>query len=448
MTTITRLKIENFGGIRSLEIRPGQQTILAGENGAGKTAVLEAIRAALTNYRNRTVLVHDETNAGHLLFELSNGMRGSREITNEGRTAGRLSLSQDGESLRQPEKALQALVGPGFALNPVAFLALSEDEQREAILRVTEIDLPREEAIRLSGGELLDINYGAHPLMVLKAIEESLYLYRRDVNRDALHRRHAAKKLREAVDGEVDTDLLRGFNLESAIAKLTRTQDATRDLTAAHRRSGEIDAQIASLQDELIRKQGEIEKLQVLQVDPAPIRADIELFKTQQDDWRKLQQANDEDQAAETLETQSENLTALIQETRGKPADLLKDAKLPVEGLAITEAGKITIKGLPISDLSTGEKLAWVAVPIAIATLPPKDKGIQIVLIDGVEALDEANRKGMFAQLHAAGVQVLAAQVGEGELTVITDYINEDTFEAAAKKRREVVEVLDDEIPF
>lgn len=45
---ITRLKIKNFRSIRDLELELGETTVLIGQNNAGKTAVLEALRIVLT----------------------------------------------------------------------------------------------------------------------------------------------------------------------------------------------------------------------------------------------------------------------------------------------------------------------------------------------------------------------------------------------------------------
>ena len=45
---ITRLKIENFRSIRNLDIELGETTVLIGQNNAGKSAILDAVRIVLT----------------------------------------------------------------------------------------------------------------------------------------------------------------------------------------------------------------------------------------------------------------------------------------------------------------------------------------------------------------------------------------------------------------
>lgn len=50
---LRRLQIENFRGLKSLELELGDTTVLIGENNTGKTAVLDALRLALHEVRSR-----------------------------------------------------------------------------------------------------------------------------------------------------------------------------------------------------------------------------------------------------------------------------------------------------------------------------------------------------------------------------------------------------------
>ena len=45
---LTRIRIENFRSIRDLDIELGETTVFIGPNNAGKTAILDAVRIALT----------------------------------------------------------------------------------------------------------------------------------------------------------------------------------------------------------------------------------------------------------------------------------------------------------------------------------------------------------------------------------------------------------------
>jgi putative ATP-dependent endonuclease of OLD family len=57
---LTRVKIENFRSIKSLELDFDQQTVLIGENNAGKTTVLHALRFALDTVRGKKASAFDD----------------------------------------------------------------------------------------------------------------------------------------------------------------------------------------------------------------------------------------------------------------------------------------------------------------------------------------------------------------------------------------------------
>ena len=56
---ITSIQIENFRGIKKLEIELGEITVLIGENNSGKTAVLDALRLCLRDLGPRRRVVFD-----------------------------------------------------------------------------------------------------------------------------------------------------------------------------------------------------------------------------------------------------------------------------------------------------------------------------------------------------------------------------------------------------
>ena len=57
---LRRIEIENFRGITKLDLEIGDTTVLIGENNTGKTAVLDALKFALSSIRTRRGCVFDE----------------------------------------------------------------------------------------------------------------------------------------------------------------------------------------------------------------------------------------------------------------------------------------------------------------------------------------------------------------------------------------------------
>ena len=84
------------------------------------------------------------------------------------------------------------------------------------------------------------------------------------------------------------------------------------------------------------------------------------------------------------------------------PSEILKVATIPVKGLTVKD-GIPLINGLPVSNLSDGEKLD-LCVDITISK--PSQWGI--ILLDGVEKLDEISRNRLYNKCKEKGLQFIA----------------------------------------
>lgn len=115
----------------------------------------------------------------------------------------------------------------------------------------------------------------------------------------------------------------------------------------------------------------------------------------------------------ENLKKQSEELTEKIELARSLPGEILKDAVLPIENLTVKD-GIPLINGLPVSNLSEGEKLD-LCVDVAIS----KPNALQIILIDGAEKLSDENRTRLYNKCKEKGLQFIATRTtNENELEV------------------------------
>ena len=117
----------------------------------------------------------------------------------------------------------------------------------------------------------------------------------------------------------------------------------------------------------------------------------------------------------EILKEESNLLTARIEKARSLPGEILETAKIPIAGLTIKD-GVPLINGLPVSNLSDGEKLD-LCIDVAIQ----KPNGLQIILIDGVEKLSTPVREALYKKCKDKGLQFIATRTTDDEdLTVIT----------------------------
>ena len=115
----------------------------------------------------------------------------------------------------------------------------------------------------------------------------------------------------------------------------------------------------------------------------------------------------------DALEEKRDGLTEKIEKARTLPGEILSECEIPVEGLTVRD-GVPLINGLPISNLSEGEKLQ-----LCIDVTVKNPSGLGIVLIDGTEKLTEENRRKLFERCKEKGLQIIATRTTEDrELTI------------------------------
>lgn len=95
--------------------------------------------------------------------------------------------------------------------------------------------------------------------------------------------------------------------------------------------------------------------------------------------------------------------------------EILKAATIPVKGLTV-ENGKPLINGLPISNLSEGQKLD-LCVDVALS----KPNNLNLILLDGVEKLSDENRELLYNKCKEKGLQYIATRTTNSNELIITE---------------------------
>ena len=117
----------------------------------------------------------------------------------------------------------------------------------------------------------------------------------------------------------------------------------------------------------------------------------------------------------EKLNADSENLTNKIELARTLPGTILANCELPIKDLTI-ENGKPLVRGLPICNLSDGEKLQ-----LCIDVTCAKTGNLKIILLDGMEKLDSTSRQALYDSCKAKGLQFIATRVTDSDELLITE---------------------------
>ena len=467
---ITKLKIRNLFGIKEYEAG-GESVEISGTNGVGKSSVIDAIKYALTNKSDRKYIVRNGETEGEVLIETDSGLRINRKArTNQ---ADYKSVKNNGVEVGSPETFLKDIFTE-LQLNPVEFMSMTEKQQNAIILDMIEYDWDMNKIREWFGEIPAWVSYDQNILCVLNDIQSENGEYfkaRQDINREIRNKKafveeiaatipagYSLEKWENASAGEIyqKIERIRKENEEIQKAKSllderdskVRKFEADREINKAAlttefgNRKAQIDKDIVQLQEQIkaldTERAGLDERLadklaiieQEYKANVAKYDAEVESYKDYRDkevedvselvsqaeeiekmkshinEYRRMQ---DLQKNIEDLSGQSQTLTNRIEKARTLPGEILADCKIPIAGLTVKD-GTPLINGLPISNLSDGEKLD-LCIDVAIQN----PKGLQIILIDGVERLSTEWKNRLYAKCKEKGLQFIATRTTDDE---------------------------------
>lgn len=427
---ITAIEITDYKRVQKVAITPHADrsvVLIGGKNGQGKSSTLDALTAAFGGKRSQAAdPVRHGAGEAAIYVELDGGkLTIDRTIAPDGTTT--LEVRDPEGAVRSPQAMLDKLVGARF-LDPLAFLQLTAKEQRAQLMRAIE---------------------GADRIDGLNEKRARAFDRRTEIGRDLTKAEGELARLPEVEVG-VAIDVA-GLTAEAKkLADLQRAGDglgnmhtqAQREADGAKAQLDETRKQIARLEDQLalLRKVATDQAATVLdridEQDAAKAKVDAaaaawaELAPRREQLDVDLARAGDHNRAVFEAEAkmkrraeaaaevdrftaQREELTKVIAEIDRRKAEILGAAKLPINGLAVTDDG-IALAGVPFAQASGAERLR-VALALAIAASP----GLDDVWIRDGALLDDDSLALVVKQAAAAGKRVWIERVGDRDPGVI-----------------------------
>lgn len=470
----SKIRISNLFGISEMELG-GESVELTGKNGTGKSSVLDAIRYALTNDSQRDYIIRRGEKEGEILIEAGSALRVNRKKRTE--QADYKSVKQDGREVGGAESFLRTLFSP-MQLDPVAFTLLTKAEQNRLILDMIQFDWDlnwiREQFGEIPEG----IDYSQNILQVLNDIQAESGQYfqtRQEINREIRTKRAFIADIAKDIPANYQAEKWEAYDLGTAYRTIEQANEANRKIERARAFVEQYEGKVRAIEAEylaalaaeeravaaersaiaqniarmeeqikaekarlagldgkladkraLLEAQREEQKAKLggtlTQAEEAAKEQPVDITQTQAEaaqaeamkkHLREYSRMRTMQGELEGLEAQSADLTAKIELARSLPGTILETATLPIEGLTV-EDGKPLINGLPVSNLSDGEKLN-LCVDVALA----KPNALQIILIDGAEKLSDANREALYQRCKERGLQFIATRTtNEDELEV------------------------------
>ena len=403
--TIISLDIENVKKVKAVRLCPTETglTLIGGDNGQGKTSILESIMGALGGDSYKQT-VRDGADKGIINITLSNGILVKRVYTATG--GSRLEVT-DPSGKKGGQQILQAVVSP-FALNISTFMDAPDKKKYDILLKVIGVNpQPFEERI--------------------KTLEQDRLIKGRERDR-AKGNAESLVFFEDAPDEKLDGNSISG-QMTEALQHNARVRQSTADVQSAKDRVDLAQMRVKEAEEALARNKATLEKLEAEYVDSLERVSNVGEPVDTQAISAKLQEVTEinEKVSANLARKQAQELTAALadeyksisQEIEGVREELralLEGAKLPYPGLGVNE-GVLEYNGRPWSTLSESERLI-LATAVSRAVLP----SCKFVLIDGMERMDKKTLRTFTGWLVAQGLQAIGTRVGDGsENTIIIE---------------------------
>ena len=412
-TKINKLEIENIKRVKAVAMEPTSTglTVIGGDNGQGKTSVLDAIAWALGGEKYRPSMAQREGSAlpPSLKVTLSNGIIVERTGKNS-------ALKVTDPSGKKAGQALLDSFVEKLALDLPKFMEASGKEKASTLLQIIGVE---------------------KELAVLDREEQELYQERLYVGRTADQKRKFAAEQDYYPDMPSEpvspSDLIRqqqeilarnGENQRKRLlaAELERkVEHLSEQVSEAYGKAAEWERKAKELEQEYNAacedKETAFRTCEELQDEST---AELEENIAQIDEINRKVRANlDKEKAeedAKQYEHQYQELTGQIEGIREKRRSLLEGARLPLEGLSVQD-GELTYNGQKWDNMSGSERLK-----VSAAIVRELNPECGFVLMDRLEQMDLKTLQEFGDWLEREGLQVIATRVSTGgECSIIIE---------------------------
>lgn len=463
---IAKIRARHLFGIKEYEAS-GNDCEILGKTGAGKTAIIDTIRYGIENEVGRELIVSQGTEEGEIFIEFDTGISLFRKNRPTKKTD-YISVKDNGITVGNPATFLKSLFTP-LQLDPMKFLQMKSQEQDRVILDLVEYAWDLNWIKQKFGEIVPEVDYEQHLLRVLYDIEKEDGYYfqkRQDINRDIRNNKAIISDIKESLPENYKAEDWKDKNLAALYTQIEQIRSKNRQIELAKnyvnsfegkKRALQADREIKKsvINDEVNQKRNALEQRVIALSGQIKLcEKELSLLEEKKIDKVKIIEQEYENNLAEHVVRSSESLaisektvqpvddllleagnvekmkgyiseynrlrdtelenekfiiksnvlTDKIELARNLPGQILEECEIPFTGFTI-EDGKPRFNGLPISNLSDGEKLM-----LCIDIAKEKKNNLQLILIDGIEKLSSDMREKTYQKCRAAGVQFIATR--------------------------------------
>lgn len=409
---IVKLEVSNFKNLKAVSITPdGNVITLTGPNGAGKSAILDAMQAVFAGKEGSVERpIRDGAPNSEVCIDLGNGLTAKRRYTPSGST---LKIAQtDPDAPRMTPQAMMDKLCNYIAFDPLAFTNMKAKDQRDLVLKLVGVDpaaIDRKakeifDARTITNREverLTNVLCAMPPFNPTVPAEEvptaSLLTELAFAQADNIKRESAIAVAKGRI-AELEMAKKGVAEAEKALADWQRVLEARRQAVAEAEQHVSNTTHAASLMKEI-----PIKPIQDKIADNDRVNSIIRDNKKRREHEAKL------DEAVKQAEAATKTLAELEQQKQ----KLVREAKMPIEGLSFDDAG-VLFNGKPLSLASTGHRIR-VSAAIGMALNPQ----LRVLFVRDGSLLDSEGLKVLAEMAEKNGFQIWVEDARSTDPTAI-----------------------------
>lgn len=408
---LIRLEALDFKRLSAVAIDADTQNpiVLTGDNGQGKTSVLDAIMWALTRSGVEKP-IRNGAESATVALTLSDGSSRTYTVRRKAKGANAYLdiTAEDGSKMPSPQKFLDAMIG-NLAFDPEAFTRLNAKQQAEALrqavgLDTTDLDTAHKAAYaqRTEANRVKDIAEKAYkgcPVVSNQPLEPkdaAALVKQRDTLDADLRMRDTAVDALEQCDERISQCQVHIKSLEEKLRTVREALAQHEEERVAYELSVTKRTEATKDHEERIAKLNE--ELAGITEHNAKIT----------EHNRQIEDRNTKHAAYQTALKRATELDNEVKRIVSEKEQRIAAAKFPVPGLAI-EDDTVMVNNVPFSDLNTAERIK-ISTLIAMAQNPQ----LKVIFV----------REG--ALVSRANLAVLADLAKEHEMQIFIEKFNEE----------------------
>jgi hypothetical protein len=410
---ITALEVENLKRVVavSLDCSGKSLTVIGGNNGQGKTSVLDAIMWALGGDRFKpTNAVHDGADQAYIKVTLDNGCTVERKGVN-----GALKVTST------TGKGGQALLNDfvnQFALNLPRFMNATAADKSKMLLDVFPGLGSELNKINMEAKRIFDERHALGVVADRKAKFAEELPFDFDAPAEPLSGSEMAKRMQEALSFNARNQAVRGSveahaaTIKEKAYRLESIEKRIKDMEAA---LAEAKADAGKTRDELksahaTHDAAQMTAAQTKDMDTTALQKELENIDAMNARCRANESKRNAEAEAAEMREQYNAATQKLEEVRTKRIQLLAGVQMPLDGLSLNDAGELVYRAQPWDCMSGAEQLR-VSAAICAAVNPK----CGFVLLDKLEAMDVDSLREFGEWLEARNMQAIGTRVSKGD---------------------------------